>query len=65
MQGELERKRAKAIEKFRRRIQNIDQVAGGARAKAEEKKRNDEFKVKEKANTIRRTGKFPSTCSCF
>ena len=53
------------MEKFRREMQDIDQVAGGARGKAEEKKRKDVFKVKEKANTIRRTGRVPKTCLCF
>ncbi|PON40189.1 Remorin, C-terminal [Trema orientale] len=62
---QLEGKRAKALRKFRGEMQHIDQVAGGARAKAEENKRNDMLKVKEKANTIRRTGIVPKTCFCF
>ncbi|PON79641.1 Remorin, C-terminal [Parasponia andersonii] len=62
---QLEGKRAKAKQKFRSEMQHIDQVAGGARAKAEENKRDDLLKVKEKANTIRRTGTVPKTCFCF
>lgn len=65
LQRELESKRAKAMQRFRGDIEHIGQTAGGARAKAEEKKRNDVFKVKEKANIIRKTGKVPKTCFCF
>lgn len=61
----MEGKRAKALEKFRTEIQYIDRVAGGARAKADENMRNDLFRMKEKANTYRRTGKVPKTCFCF
>ncbi|XP_062111336.1 uncharacterized protein At3g61260-like isoform X2 [Humulus lupulus] len=61
----LEEKRAKDTKKNRNEMQYIDQVAGGARAKAEKKKMNDELKIKEKANTIRRTGVLPKTCFCF
>lgn len=46
-------------------MQNIGQIAVGARAQAEERKRNDELKAKEKANRIRTTGKIPKTCFCF
>ncbi|XP_030481583.2 uncharacterized protein At3g61260 isoform X6 [Cannabis sativa] len=64
-EGKLEEKRAKALKKYRTEMEYIDQVAGGARAKAEEKKRKDQLKVKEKADTIRRTGALPKTCFCF
>lgn len=65
LQRELEGKRAKAMKRYHSEMHNIDQAAGGARAKAEEKKRNDVFKVKEKANIFRRTGKVPNSCFCF
>lgn len=43
-------------------MQYIDQVAGGARVKAEEWKNNEMLKAKEKAIVIRRTGKAPTCC---
>lgn len=65
MQNELEQKRARALQRHRTEMESIDQVAGGARAQAEERQRNEELKVKEKANKIRVTGKLPATCFCF
>ncbi|KAH7833877.1 hypothetical protein Vadar_010663 [Vaccinium darrowii] len=64
-ESELERKRAKAMQRYRSEMENIAKIAGGARAQAEENRRNEEFKVKEKANKIRSTGKIPPTCLCF
>ncbi|KAF7123175.1 hypothetical protein RHSIM_Rhsim12G0076400 [Rhododendron simsii] len=64
-ESELERRRSKVIKHYRSEMENIDKIAGGARAQAEENRRNEEFKVKEKANKIRSTGKFPPTCLCF
>ena len=55
----------RAAEKFRNEMDYIDRIAGGARAQAAERRRNEELKVKEKANIIRRTGRVPSTCPCF
>jgi len=43
----------------------INKVAGGARSMAEERKYNDEKKIREKAYKIRSTGKLPRTCACF
>lgn len=43
----------------------ISQIAGGAKAQAEERRRNEESKTKEKANTFRTTGKFPKKCLCL
>ncbi|CAK9165730.1 unnamed protein product [Ilex paraguariensis] len=64
-EAELDRKRAKALRQYRSKIESIDHISGGARAQAEENQRNEEFKVKEKANKIRLTGRFPATCFCF
>ncbi|KAL7163784.1 hypothetical protein ACSBR2_039832 [Camellia fascicularis] len=64
-ESELERRRAKALRQYRSDMERIDQIAGGARSQAGENKRNEEFKVKEKANKIRSTGKIPATCLCF
>lgn len=60
-----ERKRARAYEKFQSEIEYIKGIADGARAQAAERRRNEELKVKEKANIIRTTGKLPGTCPCF
>ncbi|XP_058193651.1 remorin 1.4 isoform X2 [Rhododendron vialii] len=64
-ESQLERRRAKAMKHYRSDMENIDKISGGARAQAEENRRNEEFKVKEKANKIRSTGKIPPTCLCF
>ncbi|GMP93871.1 hypothetical protein CsSME_00043533 [Camellia sinensis var. sinensis] len=64
-ESELERRRAKALRHYRSDMERIDQIAEGARSQAEENKRNEEFKMKEKANKIRSTGKIPATCLCF
>lgn len=55
----------RAYEKFQSEMQYINGIAGGARAQADERRRNEEFKVKEKANIIRTTGKIPGACPCF
>lgn len=65
IEGALDQKRAKALRRYRTDIQNIDYVAGGAKAQTEEKRRNEELKVKEKSKIIRETGQFPPTCLCF
>lgn len=57
--------RSKASKRFRAEMIDIDKIAGAAKAKAAERQRNEEFKAKGKANTIRRTGKLPRTCFCF
>ncbi|KAG8366421.1 hypothetical protein BUALT_Bualt17G0077900 [Buddleja alternifolia] len=64
-QAELDKKRAKAMQNHRSEIERIEGIAGGAKAQAEENRRKEEFKVKEKANKIRSTGKIPATCLCF
>ncbi|GMI75324.1 hypothetical protein HRI_001201700 [Hibiscus trionum] len=62
--SESEKKRAKALTKFRNEMDYIKQVADGARAEAKARQRNDELKAKEKANVIRITGELPVTCFC-
>ncbi|XP_011018175.1 PREDICTED: uncharacterized protein At3g61260-like isoform X1 [Populus euphratica] len=57
--------RSKAFKKFHAEMADIDQIAGAAKAKAAERQRNEELRVKGKANTIRKTGKLPRTCFCF
>ncbi|XP_061994930.1 uncharacterized protein At3g61260-like isoform X2 [Rosa rugosa] len=65
-ESETERRRVKALQKYNNEMEFIKQIAEGARAQAEEKRRNKELKVKEKANTLRRTGEeAPTTCCCF
>lgn len=66
MQSEIERRRLKALEKYNKEMESIKQIAEGARAQAEEKRKNKVLKVKEKANTLRRTGEeAPTGCCCF
>lgn len=55
----------KALKKYQDKMEYINQIAGGARAQAEERRRNEVLKAKEKANIIRTTGKIPGPCSCF
>lgn len=65
LQRELEQRRARNILHYQVKQERIDHIAGGARAQVEEKRRNEESKVKEKAKRIRTTGKVPVTCFCF
>ncbi|KAK5839372.1 hypothetical protein PVK06_008151 [Gossypium arboreum] len=62
--SESEKKRARALTKFRNEMDYIKQVADGAKAQANARQRNDELKAKEKANIIRTTGELPMTCFC-
>ncbi|GLT27587.1 hypothetical protein SLA2020_025740 [Shorea laevis] len=64
-ESELELRRAKALKKFQKEMEYIKQVVGGARAQAEKRQRNDELKVRQKANVIRTTGRVPRTCFCL
>lgn len=65
LQSEIEQRRAKAQQKFHKEMEYIKQIAEGARAQAEERHKNEVLKVKEKVNTLRRTGEAPTTCCCF
>lgn len=64
-QSENQRERVKASKKYQSKMKYIDVIAGGARAEAAERRRNEELKAKEKANIIRTTGKLPRTCFCL
>ncbi|KAI3433003.1 Remorin_C domain-containing protein, partial [Psidium guajava] len=64
-EGELERKRSKALQTFRAEMERIGQIAASAREQAEERQRKEEWKARDKANKIRTTGKPPPTCFCF
>ncbi|KAG8074000.1 hypothetical protein GUJ93_ZPchr0006g46026 [Zizania palustris] len=64
--GELDRKRAKALEEYNEEVTRISKIAGGARSMAEERRYNDEKKAKEKASRMRSSGKASRrTCACF
>ncbi|OAY67583.1 remorin-like isoform X2 [Ananas comosus] len=62
---ELERKRARILQEYRNEMARIGKIVFGARALAEERKRNDEAKAMMKAKMIRSTGKVPKSCGCF
>ncbi|XP_031490259.1 remorin 1.4-like isoform X2 [Nymphaea colorata] len=64
-QGELERKRERAITEYRRQMSMINKIASGARFQAEERRQNEEINANKKANKIRSTGEFPRACFCF
>ncbi|WVZ57726.1 hypothetical protein U9M48_008075 [Paspalum notatum var. saurae] len=64
-ESDSERKRAKALEEYNEEMSRINKVATASRLTAEEKRRNAERKVREKAYMIRSTGKLPRTCGCF
>lgn len=64
-QSESEKKRAKAWRKYEDKIKYIDEIVAGARAQADDRRRNEILKAKDKANIIRTTGKLPGPCSCF
>ncbi|XP_075523806.1 uncharacterized protein LOC142556276 [Primulina tabacum] len=65
IEAELDRRRLKAMQRYHDSITRIERIARGAKAQAEETRRNEEFKAKERANKIRSTGKLPATCLCF
>ncbi|KAI3970845.1 hypothetical protein MKX01_024492 [Papaver californicum] len=65
IESQLDKRRARALQHYRVEISKIDQVAGGARALADERKKNEETRTKEKAKKIKLTGKLPATCFCF
>nr|GEU99792.1 putative remorin [Tanacetum cinerariifolium] len=65
-QEESEKKRARALQSYKNDMEMIDQIAEGARSQASENQKKEILKVKEKADTIRLTGKIPTkTCLCF
>ncbi|XP_054808822.1 remorin 1.4-like isoform X1 [Prosopis cineraria] len=60
-----EKERRKAYAKFNSNIEYINGIVRSASAEAEERRRNEEHKIREKAKVIRTTGKLPGTCPCF
>ncbi|XP_019053454.1 PREDICTED: remorin-like isoform X2 [Nelumbo nucifera] len=64
-QRELEQKTRRALHHFENKLARINQIAEGARAQAEENRRNDESKVKDKANKFRSSGKVTGNCCGF
>ncbi|KAG9152860.1 hypothetical protein Leryth_012479 [Lithospermum erythrorhizon] len=63
-EAELDKRKAKTLQNYREQVARVDNIAAGAIARARENQRNEELKVKEKANKIRVTGKPPSSCLC-
>ncbi|XP_058081576.1 remorin 1.4-like isoform X2 [Magnolia sinica] len=61
----LDLRRARATQAYQLEIQRINKIAEGARSIAEESKRNDESKTREKARKYKSTGQLPVTCFCF
>ncbi|KAF8087354.1 hypothetical protein N665_0588s0023 [Sinapis alba] len=65
-ESEQEQKRKRGLQRFREDMEYIEQISAGARAQAEKQRQNEEFKVKERAGIVRKTGKIPGkACSCF
>ncbi|KAK2381085.1 Remorin family protein [Trifolium repens] len=64
-QSENEQKREKARKKYQDKMKYIDEIAVGARAQSDERRKNETLKAQEKAERIRTTGKLPGACSCF
>ncbi|CAD6338610.1 unnamed protein product [Miscanthus lutarioriparius] len=64
-ESESDRKRAKALEEYNEEMLRINKVAAASRLTAEERRRSAERKARDKAHTIRSTGKLPGTCGCF
>ncbi|XVF11850.1 hypothetical protein REPUB_Repub08aG0062700 [Reevesia pubescens] len=62
---ELEHRIKRIQQLYQAKIARIDHIGGGARAQIDEKRRNEELKIKEKARKIRASGKVPVTCFCF
>ncbi|KAL1220032.1 Remorin 4.2 [Cardamine amara subsp. amara] len=65
-ESELEQRRKRGLQKFREDTEYIEHISAGARAQAEKQRQSEEYKVKEKVDVIRSTGKLPGkACLCF
>ncbi|KAL8457590.1 hypothetical protein ACS0TY_034639 [Phlomoides rotata] len=53
------------VKHYERKIRRIDNIGLGGRSQVEEKRKDQELIVKEKARKMRLTGKPPLTCFCF
>ncbi|KAJ9140517.1 hypothetical protein P3X46_031156 [Hevea brasiliensis] len=62
--NELELRKSRNLQHYQINVERIDAIVGGARAQLEEKRRNEEAEVKEKAKYMRRKGKNPVRCFC-
>nr|XP_043618028.1 uncharacterized protein LOC122589770 [Erigeron canadensis] len=60
----LEQRRSISWQHYQNKLARIDHVAGGARSQAEDKKRKDEKKIKQRANEMRSLG-VSSPKYCF
>jgi hypothetical protein len=65
LQTELDKQRTKVLEEYNKEMSTINKISGGATSMAEERKYNNERKIREKANRMRSTGKLPHTRACF
>lgn len=61
---EIEQRKASNSEHYRIKIARVERIAAMARAQAEERRRNEEFAVREKARRIR-SGEATGGCFCF
>ncbi|XP_062114998.1 uncharacterized protein LOC133829067 [Humulus lupulus] len=61
----LEQKRTQNIQHYQNKVSRIEKIAGGARAQLEEKRKNEELSVKDKARKIKSGGKVPVRYFCF
>ncbi|KAK4436979.1 hypothetical protein Salat_0031800 [Sesamum alatum] len=63
--GELELRKSRNLQHYYSKIGRIDHMAAGAKAQLDEKRRQEESVVKEKARRMRSTGIAPVDCFCF
>lgn len=61
----IEQRGAQNLQHYNNKLTRIDEIVRGARAQVEEKIKNEESVVKEKAKKIRSTDQVPLTCFCF
>ncbi|XP_039034423.1 remorin 1.4-like [Hibiscus syriacus] len=59
---ELEKKMKRRHQLYELKISRIDEIAGGARAQIDEKRRNEELKIKDKSKQMRASGVVPVSC---
>ncbi|CAK9166286.1 unnamed protein product [Ilex paraguariensis] len=62
--SELEQRGAKNSKHYQNKLARIVRIAEEARAQVEERRKQEESEVKERAKSIRSTGKFPHSCFC-
>ncbi|CAA3028889.1 Hypothetical predicted protein [Olea europaea subsp. europaea] len=64
IQAELDKRRTRAMQSYHSDMKRIEDIAKGASANADKNRTNEEYKVKDKANKIRSTGKLPVIFIC-